>query len=122
MLRQIAPRALFHITGDGLFNLIRTQRPVGFRIETFPEPPPVFRILQDMGKITNEEMFRVFNMGIGFVIALPPGAAGIDTARRIANAAGYRAHVLGRVTEDPERTIIVEPYRIRSRAGKFHSY
>src|SRR6059036_3898727 len=39
-------RALAHITGDGLFNIVRTVRPIGLEIERWPEVPPIFRLIQ----------------------------------------------------------------------------
>src|SRR5262249_27294006 len=48
-------RALAHITGDGLFNLVRTARPVGFDVERWPEPAPIFGLVQRLGGIADEE-------------------------------------------------------------------
>ena len=122
MMKAAEPKALFHITGDGFLNLIRTARPVGYRIEHLPEAPPIFSFLQSRGKVSNEEMFRVFNMGIGFALVLPAGSTKFETIRSIAASSGYRAHILGHVVDDPERTITIEPFRIRSRGGRFHSF
>jgi phosphoribosylformylglycinamidine cyclo-ligase len=109
--------ALAHVTGDGLFNLVRTARPVGFDIERWPEPPPVFRLVQRLGEIPDAEMYRAFNMGVGFALVVPPGAADAVRARLEANA--LRVHVLGRATDDPERTIHFAPRRLVGRAGRF---
>jgi phosphoribosylformylglycinamidine cyclo-ligase len=119
ILKQIPVKALFHITGDGLFNLIRTAKPVGYRIEKLPEPPPIFSLIKKAGNIPDEEMFRVFNMGIGFAVVVPDDSTLIEKIKSITRAAGYPAHVLGHVTADPERTILVEPYRISGHNGKF---
>jgi phosphoribosylformylglycinamidine cyclo-ligase len=119
ILKQVPVKALFHITGDGLFNLTRTARAVGFRIEHFPDPPAIFPFLRKLGGIATEEMFRVFNMGIGFVFAVPDDSAHIDTIRRITEAAGVRAHVLGHVVEDPQRTIHLQPYGLTGLSGRF---
>ncbi len=40
-----------HITSDGLTNLLRVQSPVGYVLETLPEPQPVFRLLQRLGGV-----------------------------------------------------------------------
>jgi len=61
-------KALIHITGGGLLNLGRIKADVSFKISNFPEPPPIFKLLQRLGKVPIEEMFRIFNMGIGFCI------------------------------------------------------
>ena len=119
MMKQVEIKGLFHITGDGLFNLIRTEAPVGYRIEKFPDPPPIFRFLQNNGRISNEEMFRVFNMGIGFVLVIPDDSSCYNTVIEIARRAGCAAHKLGYITADPSRTIIVEPFGIVGRSGSF---
>jgi phosphoribosylformylglycinamidine cyclo-ligase len=113
----LAVRALAHVTGDGLFNLVRTTKPVGFDIEHWPEPRPIFALLQRLGGIADEEMFRAFNMGIGFGLVVAPSDA--DAARRRLEAAGERVHVLGRATLDPARTIQFRPRAMIGRDGRF---
>jgi len=110
-------RALAHITGDGLFNLVRTTRAVGFDIERWPEPPPIFAFLQRLGRIADEEMYRAFNMGIGFAVVVAPAGAG--EARTRLERAGLRVHELGRATDDAQRTIHLRPRRLVGRAGRF---
>lgn len=113
----LAVRALAHVTGDGLFNLVRTVRPVGFDIEHWPEPRPIFRLLQRLGDIGDEEMFRAFNMGIGFGLVV--AAADADAVRRRLEASGERVHVLGRATLDPARTVHFRPRGLVGRDGRF---
>jgi phosphoribosylformylglycinamidine cyclo-ligase len=110
-------RALAHVTGDGLFNLVRTARPVGFDIERWPEPPPVFALLQRLGDIPDAEMYRAFNMGIGFALVVAPGGA--DATRARLAKAGLGVHVLGHATDDPERTIDLRPRGLVGRGGRF---
>jgi phosphoribosylformylglycinamidine cyclo-ligase len=113
----IPVRALAHITGDGLFNLVRTAKPVGFDIEQWPTPRAIFSILQRLGSITDEEMFRAFNMGIGFAIVVPPEAA--DDARARLTRSDLVPHILGRATEDAQRTINFRPRNLVGRDGRF---
>jgi phosphoribosylformylglycinamidine cyclo-ligase len=110
-------RALSHITGDGLFNMVRTAKAVGFDIERWPEPPPIFGLIQTIGAIADEEMFRAFNMGIGF--ALVVAARDADAVRNRLEAAGERVHVLGRVTDDADRAIRFRPRSLVGRDGRF---
>lgn len=68
-------RGMAHITGGGLpDNLQRILPPgCGARIDRSSwELAPEFRWLQDLGGIAQDEMFRVFNMGIGFVLVVNP--------------------------------------------------
>jgi phosphoribosylformylglycinamidine cyclo-ligase len=110
-------RALAHVSGDGLFNLVRTSRPVGFDIERWPEPPPIFALLQRLGDIPDEEMFRAFNMGIGFTIVV--ASDGAAAVRSRLEQQGVAVHVLGRATDDPERTLRLQPRGLLGRAGSF---
>jgi phosphoribosylformylglycinamidine cyclo-ligase len=109
--------ALAHVTGDGLFNLVRTTRPVGFDIDAWPSPPPIFDLVRRTGEIPDEEMHAAFNMGIGFALVVAPADADA-VGRRLADA-GERVHVLGRVTDDPERTIRFRPGDLVGRGGRF---
>jgi phosphoribosylformylglycinamidine cyclo-ligase len=60
-----------HITGGGLLNLKRLSR-YGFRIDAPVTPPEIFSWIQKTGDISTIEMFRTFNMGMGYVYIVPP--------------------------------------------------
>jgi phosphoribosylformylglycinamidine cyclo-ligase len=64
-------RGLAHITGEGLPGNVPRVLPPGRRVflrKGSWKVPPVFGWLQRLGNITDEEMYKVFNMGIGFVV------------------------------------------------------
>jgi phosphoribosylformylglycinamidine cyclo-ligase len=109
--------ALAHITGDGMFNLVRTTRPVGFDVERWPELPPIFDLVQRLGGVADEEMFRAFNMGVGFCLVVGPDGA--DRVRRLLEEHGLAVHALGRATDDPERTITIRSRGLIGRNGRF---
>jgi len=96
-------KALAHITSDGLTNLLRVQSAVGYVLDTLPEPPPIFRLLQRLGGVSDEEMFQVYNMGVGFCLVVDPADA--DRALAILQAHRTEAAVLGRAVADPERRV-----------------
>jgi len=110
-------RALAHITGDGLFNLVRTTRAVGFDVERWPEVRPIFSLIQRLGGVPNEEMFRAFNMGIGFALIVAP--EGVARAREILEDSGLTVHELGQATDDPTRTIHLRPHGLVGHDGRF---
>ena len=60
-------RGLAHITGDGLNNLLRLAAPVGYEIDDPLPVPPIFDLIADLGGVSDDEMYDVFNMGCGFV-------------------------------------------------------
>ncbi len=65
---------LAHITGSGLMKLHRITR-YGFNITDPLEPQPIFRFLQEEGGVEDLEMYKTFNMGMGFVVVLPRSEA-----------------------------------------------
>src|SRR5690606_33154005 len=90
-------RGLAHITGDGLNNLLRLSRTVGYEL-TDPLPvPPVFDLIQELGEVAEEEMHEVFNMGLGFVCVVP--AADADAAVELLARHHPGTRVVGRVTD-----------------------
>jgi phosphoribosylformylglycinamidine cyclo-ligase len=62
----VGVRGLAHITGDGLNNLLRLGTGVGYEIDDPLPAPPVFDLIQELGDVSEEEMYEVFNMGCGF--------------------------------------------------------
>ncbi len=65
---------LAHITGSGLMKLHRITK-YGFDITDPIKPQPIFRFLQEEGGVENAEMYKTFNMGMGFVVVLPKNEA-----------------------------------------------
>lgn len=114
-LKPLAPllahsglHGLAHITGGGLTDNLPRVLPQGFAAEIrfgsweIPEP---FRILQDKGDVELEEMFRVFNMGIGMVLVVASTALA-EISRRLAEG-GQRALPIGRVVPG-ERGVVYD--------------
>lgn len=73
-LRAHETHAAAHITGGGWTNLLR-MGDYQYRITDPFTPQPVFSFVQDCGDVTDAEMHRTFNMGTGFVAAVPPAEA-----------------------------------------------
>ena len=100
VIRQCDVHAVAHITGGGFDeNIPRVlKEDQGIRIEEGSwEILPVFRLLEKWGGVPHREMFNIFNMGIGMVIAMPEA----DAPRAIEILAKYgdKAQVIGRVIE-----------------------
>jgi phosphoribosylformylglycinamidine cyclo-ligase len=110
--------AVCHITGDGYLNLTRIEAEVGFELDHFPDPPPVFRLIQERGRLPMTEMFEVFNMGVGLCIILPEADAGAVLAA--AERHGFKAWVIGRVTAEPG-VVRIPKVGLVGRGGKFVS-
>ncbi|MFB6301640.1 MAG: phosphoribosylformylglycinamidine cyclo-ligase [Haloferacaceae archaeon] len=69
-MREHGVRGAAHITGGGLTNLERLGDRRYVVDDPFP-PQPVFEFVRRAGNVARDEMYRTFNMGTGFVAALP---------------------------------------------------
>ena len=95
-----------HITGGGFDENIPRILLEGQGVEVTEgswEILPVFRLLERVGGLPHREMFNIFNMGIGMVIALPESDA--QKAIELLTAAGEKASVIGKVVEGEGVTI-----------------
>lgn len=81
---SVTIKGMAHITGGGFKGNISRVLPDGCQaiVETASwETPALFRLIQSHGEISDEEMYRVFNMGIGFIFIVSPSDADILAAR-----------------------------------------
>lgn len=83
-----------HITGGGLLNF-RRLGDVGFAITEPLEVPEIFRWIAGHGRISEDEMYRTFNMGMGYAFIAPEESAGC-IQRAVPDA-----RVVGEVVETP---------------------
>jgi len=98
-LKSFQVKGMAHITGGGFYENIPRMLPehLGAQIEHGSWPIlPIFSILEEYGKIPHDEMFNIFNMGIGFVVVVDPKDA--DTALQFFNHEGESAFMIGSVT------------------------
>ncbi len=102
-LRSVAPvlsqvHGLAHMTGGGIGgNLVRILPP-GCEATVDPSSwilPPLFRVLQQAGGVSVDEMRDVFNLGVGLIAVLPPDA--VAAARAAAEADGVPTWIMGEV-------------------------
>ncbi len=110
-------KALVHITSDGFMNLTRVQSPIGFRLDSLPAPQPIFELIRRSGDIPAEEMFRVFNMGVGFVVVVSQKDAQrvIDCAQE----ANISASVIGECTGEHPEEVHIPSHKLVGREGRF---
>jgi phosphoribosylformylglycinamidine cyclo-ligase len=90
--------AMAHVTGGGLPGNLPRVLPDGCRAVIHRSAwrvPAVFETLRHAGRVEEAEMFRVFNMGIGYVAVVSPGA--VETALGALAAAGERAVRIGEI-------------------------
>jgi len=109
ILKDLPIHGLAHITGGGLAdNIVRTIPKacnIMIRRDSW-DIPPIFSFLQEAGKISEPEMMRTFNNGIGMVVVVPDHASQ-DLLQRLA-AVNEKAYLIGEVLDcrDPGNRII----------------
>lgn len=103
LLNHMDIQGMSHITGGGFYeNVPRMLKDgMGVRIDTkaFPRPA-IFDFIQKTGDIDPKEMYNVFNMGIGFILAVTPSE--VDKALSLLKEIGEDAYVIGEVTDTGE--------------------
>lgn len=93
-------RGLVHITGEGLEGNVPRVLPPGRRVVIRKGSwsiPPIFGWLQRLGNVEEAEMYRVFNMGIGFVMIVSPYY--VESIQRQLEEDRVRTFVIGEVRE-----------------------
>jgi phosphoribosylformylglycinamidine cyclo-ligase len=102
-----AIKGLAHITGGGLTDNIPRILPAGTAVRINKGTWPVleiFNVMQKIGDVTEKEMFRTFNMGIGMVIVCAPTEVG--RIKDHLEARGEKCFGIGEVIEGNGEVII----------------
>ena len=73
-IRKCKVHGLAHITGGSFTKLLRLKK-TGYVIDNLPKPAEIFQVIED-GGVEKEEMYKTFNMGIGFCLITPKEVEG----------------------------------------------
>ena len=101
--------AMAHITGGGITGNLPRVLPEGCRAVVRRrawDVLPLFQVLQKHGGVEDPEMFRTFNMGIGYILVVPADRA--DRVTAALTGAGERVHALGEIVAG-ERGVELRP-------------
>lgn len=107
---NVGIKLLAHITSRGFLNLHRVGGRHGYIIDNLPEPPPIFRLIQKCGNVTDQEMYHRFNMGVGMCAVVPKNC--VDDVIQIVEKHKKKVFILGRVKEDVERKIVIKQLKM----------
>ncbi len=108
LIRAVPVHGLAHITGGGLVDNIPRVLPDGLEVvleRAAWSREPVFEWLQAQGRVTDQEMYRVFNCGIGMTVHV--AAADAQRALAALRDAGQEALVIGAVRRGTQGVVIV---------------
>ncbi|RLI89858.1 MAG: phosphoribosylformylglycinamidine cyclo-ligase [Archaeoglobales archaeon] len=92
VIRNYEVHGMAHITGGGLLNLKRLKK-AKFVISNPLPPQKIFKFIQELGNVDDDEMYRTFNMGMGFAIIMPE-----EEAKRLEKS-GIEGRIVGYVEE-----------------------
>jgi phosphoribosylformylglycinamidine cyclo-ligase len=98
LLERGKVRALAHITGGGFPGNLPRVLPAGLRARVRRgawQVPTLFRLIQQGGGVSDDEMFRTFNMGIGMVVVVAP--TDLHDVEHSLERRGETSHVIGSV-------------------------
>ncbi len=107
LMQKVKILGMAHITGGGLTGNLPRILPAGLTAELSSTAwivPPVFKLISELGAIKADEMYRVFNMGIGFVLVVREE----DVEQVIVTLADsdLKADRIGQVTVGEQKVII----------------
>ncbi|HHT47720.1 MAG TPA: phosphoribosylformylglycinamidine cyclo-ligase [Firmicutes bacterium] len=107
LVTRVPVKAMAHITGGGLPENLPRSLPEGLGVMLNKKawtPQPVFTLLQQLGDLTEAELYRTFNMGIGFVCLVAKEHA--DQACAVLRENGEKPLIIGEVvTSDGVRLV-----------------
>jgi phosphoribosylformylglycinamidine cyclo-ligase len=107
LLKKVNVKALAHITGGGLGgNLVRVL-PEGVQAVIDPNswtPPAIFDEIAKRGPVDREEMFRVFNMGVGMCVVV--AAKDAEQTLKTMRASKIEASIIGRIQAGDTKVIV----------------
>jgi phosphoribosylformylglycinamidine cyclo-ligase len=94
LVDKVKVHGMVDVTGGGLKNFVRLKKNVLFEISDPIKPQPIFEIISELGSVSATEMYKTFNMGMGFGIVLPQ-----DNVKEALHILGDGAVVVGQVTK-----------------------
>jgi phosphoribosylformylglycinamidine cyclo-ligase len=99
VIGKVEVHGLAHITGGAFSKLQRigAYAKKGFLLDNMPLPQPIFRRIQTEGKISDKEMYRTFNMGVGFCIVCTKADA--HAVISICSGHKIKSKIIGKVAD-----------------------
>lgn len=96
VVQKCRVHGLAHITGGSFTKLLRLKS-TGYKIDSLPDAPPIMGLIAEQG-VDAEEMYKTFNMGVGFCVIAPRGQA--DSIVSVFEQHGISSREIGRITSD----------------------
>jgi phosphoribosylformylglycinamidine cyclo-ligase len=102
LIEKVPIKGMAHITGGGIPGNLNRILPSKIDAEidagaVHASAPPLFQLIQKCGPVSREEMFRTFNMGVGYILAVDPSHA--KTVHKICRSRGFESREIGRAVK-----------------------
>jgi len=107
LIERVEVKGMAHITGGGIpGNLVRVlPKGVNAVIEKGTwKVPSIFKFVQERGNVTEEEMFKTFNMGIGFTVVVSPEME--EKTFNILESSGEKVFKIGKIVEGEGKVVV----------------
>ncbi|NLN49343.1 MAG: phosphoribosylformylglycinamidine cyclo-ligase, partial [Clostridiales bacterium] len=104
LIKKYNIKGIAHITGGGFLENIPRMLPDGMKAVIHKVTwtiNPVFKLMQEKGNVSDEDMYNTFNMGIGMVLAVPAEIAPFVVAE--ANNQREKAYIIGEIVKGEEK-------------------
>ena len=95
-LKKCKINGLAHITGGSFTKLLRLKQ-IGYHLDSMPKTPALMQLIENTG-VKNEEMYKTFNMGIGFCIISPENQ--VKNIHRIFKKHKMKSYEIGRISKN----------------------
>ncbi len=121
ILKEAEIHGLANITGGAFLKLARLLRQakeeVGVVLDNLPDPHKIFKLIQKLGKVSPNEMYKTFNMGIGFCIIAPESEC--NTILEICKKYGKNAYRIGSIINERKIVLKLPEEEIQYPADKY---
>ena len=108
LIKKFKLKAIAHITGGGipenLGRVIPAKRQAVIELNSWPIPK-IFRLIQRLGDVDHEEMYKTFNMGIGLILVAEPKEA--DRVMQFLARKKEKAYTIGEIAKGNREVIII---------------
>ena len=103
LTNKVDIKGMCHITGGGFFEnvprMLKDGQGVEINVKSFPRPK-IFDFIKETGNIDEKEMYNVFNMGIGFMLAVDE--KDVEDVMNKLKEINEEAYIIGKVTDSGE--------------------
>lgn len=108
IMNEFEVHGMAHITGGGFYDNVPRALPEDCQAVVYRrnwEVPTLFRVIQELGNVAESEMYRTFNMGVGYVLIVPREQSTTIISRL--SELGEKAHLIGEVRKGSREVQIV---------------